>query len=486
MNEAIRQLEPKVLWNYFADLNNVPRPSKKEEKVIAFMKEFGESLGLETIVDHIGNVIIKKPATPGMENRTPVILQGHIDMVCQKNNDTDFDFDTQAINMYVDNGWVKARGTTLGADNGIGVVAAMAVLASNDIAHPPIEGLFTIDEETGMTGAIELKAGMLNGKILLNLDSEDERELTIGCAGGIDVTANKKMAQMSPPTDHIAYKITVSGLTGGHSGMEIHLGRGNANKLMNRILWTMNKEIDMFISSLDGGSLRNAIPRESVATITVNKKDIDKFEALIKGLAKDIVAEHKTTDSELEVDFKIIDMAAKVINKSAASSMLNSLYACPNGIYRMSPDIDGLVQTSNNLARVLLKDGELLVQCLTRSSVDTEKIDLANVIIANFEMADAKVDLAGSYPGWQPDTEAKINDIMKDLYNKEFGKEPEIAACHAGLECGIIKEKYTKTDMISFGPDIRGAHSPDERVDIASVGRFWNFLKNVLANIPEG
>src|SRR6478609_5951520 len=375
MNEAIRKLEPKALWNNFADLNAVPRPSKKEERVIKFAKEFGEKLNLPTYVDEVGNVIIKKPATKGMEDRVTVVLQSHLDMVHQKNAATDFDFNTQGIDMMVDGDWVKANGTTLGADNGIGVASIMALLQSTDIPHPAIEALFTIDEETGMTGALALKGGLLAGDIMLNLDTEDDHELTIGCAGGIDVTANGTYAQESSK-NKTAFKLTVKGLTGGHSGMDIHKGRGNANKLMNRILFALNKDFQIEIASIDGGSLRNAIPRESVSVITVSDANRDALKKQVKNFEAVLKEEHSTTDPNLVVTMEDTDAPAQVLNKEFRDKLLRSIYACPYGIYRMSPDIAGLVQTSNNVARVIVKDGTFQVQCLTRSSVDTEKTDL--------------------------------------------------------------------------------------------------------------
>ncbi|MEL0175022.1 MAG: beta-Ala-His dipeptidase, partial [Cryomorphaceae bacterium] len=383
MSSEVRGLEPQSVWNHFADLNAVPRPSKKEERVIQFMVDFGNSLGLSTEVDHIGNVFIRKPATSGMEDRTPVVLQAHLDMVHQKNNDTDFDFDTQGIDMYVDGDWVKARGTTLGADNGMGVAYIMAVLSSTDIPHPAIDALFTIDEETGMTGALELKGGMLNGKILLNIDTEDDDELTIGCAGGIDINATRKVAMEPSPEDATAFELVVRGLSGGHSGMDIHKGLGNANKLMNRVLDRLGETVRL--ASLDGGGLRNAIPRESIAVVVVPNAEIDAFENILGEVGAELIAEHGTTDPNLELAWEEIDDPLEVVSEEFQSALVTALYANPNGIYRMSPDIEGLVQTSNNTARVLLKDGELTILCLTRSSVESEKMDLARAIARNFE-----------------------------------------------------------------------------------------------------
>ncbi len=483
MNEVIRKLEPTAMWNHFADLNAVPRPSKKEEKVIQFIRQFGEKLGLPTTVDEAGNVIIKKPATKGMEDRVTVVLQSHLDMVHQKNAATQFDFNTQGIEMLVDGDWVKANGTTLGADNGIGVASIMALLESTDIPHPALEALFTIDEETGMTGALSLKGGLLDAKIMLNLDTEDDHELTIGCAGGIDVTATGTYDAKAPAQDR-ALKLTVKGLTGGHSGMDIHKGRGNANKLMNRLLMNLHKAFDLEISSLDGGSLRNAIPRESVCELIVASAQEEKVRQNIEELAAILKAEYQTTDPQLSISMEKIEKPAQVWNKDFQNSFLRAVYACPNGIYRMSPDIAGLVQSSNNIARVLVKDGSYQVQCLTRSSVDSEKTDLKDAITAAFELAGASVTTAGAYPGWTPRPSSAIVKLMSDLYEERYHEKANVSACHAGLECGILGTNYPEMQMISFGPNITGAHSPDEKVQISSVQKYWGFLLETLKRIP--
>ncbi|SFH05511.1 aminoacyl-histidine dipeptidase [Pontibacter chinhatensis] len=485
MSSEVRSLEPKALWENFADLNAVPRPSKKEERVIQFILDFGHKLGLETIKDEVGNVIIKKPATPGMENRQTVAMQSHLDMVHQKNNDTNFDFDTQGIDMYVDGDWVKARGTTLGADNGIGVATIMAILASKDIPHPAIEALFTIDEETGMTGALGLKGGLLEASILLNLDTEDDRELTIGCAGGVDVTASGKYEQEATPAGMAGYKLTVKGLTGGHSGMDIILGRANANKLMNRLLHHASRQFDLRLGSIDGGGLRNAIPRESTVVIALAEGDKAAFEKFVAEQHAILAQEYKTTDPNLEVQVESAEAPAQVATQAFTSTFLRAIYATPNGIYRMSPEIQGLVQTSNNVARVELKDGAYKVMCLTRSAVDSEKMDLAAAIQSALELAGAEVMLSGSYPGWTPNPDASIIKLMSDLYRSKFNSEPDVNACHAGLECGIIGANYPGMEMISFGPNIRGAHSPDEKVQIRSVQKYWDYLLETLQRIPE-
>jgi dipeptidase D len=485
MNEKVRELEPKVLWNYFADLSAVPRPSKKEHRAIEFAKNFGENLGLETIKDDIGNVIIKKPATSGMENRTTVILQSHLDMVPQKNSDVVFDFDKDGINMIINDDWITADGTTLGADNGIGVAAIMSVFASNDIPHPPLEALLTMDEETGMTGAQELKSGLLDGKILLNLDSEDDDEMTIGCAGGIDVLISNTYLEDNANQNEVAYKIFISGLSGGHSGMDINLYRGNANKIMNRLLWQCNKEFGIGINVIDGGSLRNAIPRESFAIFTVNKEKSNDAVILLEGIIENIHTEFKTTDPDLNIKISSTDLPTYVMRGESVSKLLDSIYSCWNGVYRMSPDVKGLTQTSNNLARVFVSEGDVTIENLTRSSIESEKMDLAYTIKSSFASCGCNVVFEGGYPGWQPDVKASINDVMKNIYFKNFNEMPHITACHAGLECGLIKEKYPNTDMISFGPNIRNPHSPDEKVQISSVQKFWKLLLDTLLNIPE-
>ncbi len=483
MANDVRGLEPIALWNHFADLNEIPRGSKKEEQVIEFTKKFGENLGLATYVDETGNVIIKKPASVGMENRPIIALQSHLDMVHQKNADTNFDFDTQGIEMYVEGDWVKAKGTTLGADNGIGVAAIMALLASTNIPHPPLEALFTIDEETGMTGAIGLKGGVLDAKIMLNLDTEDDDELTIGCAGGIDVTAKGSYAQEELVGDYSSFIMEVKGLTGGHSGVDIQLGRGNANKLMNRFFSAVAREIELAVTSIDGGGLRNAIPRESSAVISIATADMNMFNALVEDFNAILKTELATTDANAVLVATPTETQTTRINANFQSKLLKGIYACPNGIYRMSSEIEGLVQTSNNLARVLVNDGSYQVLCLTRSSSETEKQDEANSIKGAFELMGATVTTGGSYPGWEPKPEAGIIKLMQGLYREMFKSEAHVSAIHAGLECGILGTNYPDMEMISFGPNIYGAHSPDERAQISSVQKFWSFLLETLKRV---
>ncbi len=484
MSSEIRQLQPQSLWNHFVDLNAVPRPSKKEERVIQFMKDFGTQLGLETFEDEIRNVIIRKPATIGMENRKAIVLQSHLDMVHQKNNDTTFDFDQEGIKMIIDGDWIRAKGTTLGADNGIGVATIMAILASNDIAHPAIDALFTIDEETGMTGALNLKGGILKGEILLNLDTEQDDEIDIGCAGGIDVTAKRSYQEENIPADHIGYTLTVSGLNGGHSGMDIHKGLGNANKLMNRILFAISQELNARVANINGGSLRNAIPRESVALVTIAKDSESQMAALVSALSDEIKAEYITTEPGLNITMVSVTTPQKGMKADDQTRILNAIYTANNGVYRMSADIPDLVETSNNVARVLLENGELMIGCLTRSSVESSKLDLANALRAAFELAGCDVVFSGSYPGWTPNVHSPILKTMEKIYEKLFNEKPKVVACHAGLECGILGANYPGMDMISFGPTILGAHSPDERVSISSVQKYWKFVLEILKEIP--
>ncbi|HLV14961.1 MAG TPA: aminoacyl-histidine dipeptidase [Xanthomarina sp.] len=485
MNSEIRNLEPKQLWNKFADLNAVPRASKKEEQVIAFMKDFGEKLNLETIVDEVGNVIIKKPATPGMEDRVTVVMQSHLDMVHQKNADTNFDFATQGIDMYVDGDWVRAKGTTLGADNGLGVATIMAILESTDIPHPAIEALFTIDEETGMTGAMGLKGGLLDGEILLNLDTEEDDEIGVGCAGGVDVTATRTYNEEETPEFKTGFTIEVKGLQGGHSGMQIHEGLGNANKIMNRLMFDGFENFGLRISEIDGGSLRNAIPRESRAIVAIDSVHEEAFVSELTELANEIKTELKTMEPDLEIVVSKTATPKNIMDLGVQEGLTRALYAALNGVYRMSADIPDLVETSNNIARVIVKDGEIKIGCLTRSSVESSKWDLANMLRATFELTGCEVEFSGDYPGWKPNMDSAILKVLDSLYEKMNGQKAHVAACHAGLECGILGQNYPNMDMISFGPNIKGAHSPDERAQISSAQKYWKFVLEILKQIPK-
>ncbi len=485
MNTDLRSLKPEAIWRHFETLTKIPRPSTKEERVIQVVKEFGENLGLETIVDAVGNVIIKKPATPGMEDRMGVILQGHLDMVPQANSDKDFNFETDPIEAYIDGEWVTANGTTLGADNGMGVAAAMAVLEAKDLVHGAIEALFTIDEETGMTGAFGLKPGLLDGDILLNLDSEDEGELYIGCAGGINANSKIEYIEVAAPENVVSYKIIVSGLKGGHSGIDIPLYRGNANKILFRLMRKASNDFGLRISKMEGGSLRNAIPREAHAFVTVSKANEDGFLKFVKELEATVKSEYKSVDPQLEIIAEPTGAIEKVMEEKLQNTFIDAIIACPNGVIRMSNDMEGLVETSTNLAVVTVKNGNAEALSLIRSSVDSGKYDLAEMVESVFALAGGKTILDGDYPGWKPNPDSPILEEMKKIYNNKFNKIPDIRAIHAGLECGLLGGVYPNLDMISFGPTIRFPHSPDEKVNIKTVGMFWDFLVETLKYVPK-
>jgi len=481
---TVRNVEPLSLWNHFADLNAVPRPSKKEERVIEFMMNFGKSLGLETLKDEIGNVIIRKPASPGMEDKKMVILQSHLDMVHQKNRETEFDFDKEGIKMRVNGDWIDADGTTLGADNGIGVATIMATLSATNIEHPALEAFFTIDEETGMTGAKEMDGAMFQGEILLNLDTEDDDELSIGCAGGIDTNTEYNYQEEELSGDRTTIQLNIKGLLGGHSGMDIDSGRGNANKWLTRILWSMSQKIDLNIISFDGGGLRNAIPREASCVISIFSKDANELKTIVQEMTKTLKEEYKTIETNMEISFVEGTSIEHGVSVEESQKIINTIVAVHNGVFRMSPDIEGLVETSSSLARVELGNGKFITQSLQRSSVDTTRDEVAMTIKACFENMGCKVIQSGEYPGWQPNPNSKILDIMEKLYKTMFQEDPQVKACHAGLECGILGEHLPDVDMISFGPNIRAAHSPDEKVQISSVQKFWKFYLETLKNIP--
>ena len=481
---SIRSLKPNGLWNHFADLNAVPRPSKKEERVIEFMMNFGKELGLETTKDSIGNVIIKKPGSLGMEDKKTVILQSHLDMVHQKNGDTTFDFDSQGISMRVKGDWVDADGTTLGADNGIGVATIMATLSAKDIAHPPLEALFTIDEETGMTGAKEMDGSLFSGEILLNLDTEDDDELSIGCAGGIDTNTSYTCEGITTPDNYSFIQIDIKGLLGGHSGMDIDSGRGNANKWMSRILWNISKKSNLLIGSFDGGGLRNAIPREAKSIIAVPSVELKNVQAEIERQAKVLHSEYKSIEPNILITFAAAEPMPEVISEKDSNKIVNTLCCVHNGVFRMSPDIAGLVETSSSLARVLIENNEFITQSLQRSSVESTKDEIAMTIRCSFESMGCNVIQTGDYPGWQPNPNSDILTIMEQLYKDMYNEDPQVKACHAGLECGILGTHLPNADMISFGPNIRAAHSPDEKVQISSVQKFWNFYLETLKKIP--
>ncbi len=484
MSDEIRKLEPKKLWENFYKLTQVPRPSKHEDAIQAFMMGWCEEHGLETFKDEVGNIIVKKPATPGMEGRKGVILQAHLDMVPQKNSGTNHNFETDPIQTFIEGDWVKAKGTTLGSDNGIGAAAAMAVLESKDLEHGPVEALFTSDEETGMTGANGLKPGLIDGDILMNLDSEDEGELYIGCAGGVDTvgvfdyTAEEVIPYVTP------YKISITGLKGGHSGLDIHLGRGNANKIMNGLLMQATEKFGLRLASIDGGSLRNAIPRESFALVVVPDAAKDDFKAFAETYEKEMQAAFSQADPGLLITVDRTNMPANLIDEKTTQGLYQAVDQCPNGVIAFDANMPDVVETSTNLAVVKSSDGKIEMASLQRSAVDAEKDKVAKAIFDVFTAAGAKAENSGDYPGWKPNVDSPILAEMKEVYNQKFGKVPEVKVIHAGLECGILGAAYPHWDMISFGPTIRNPHSPDEMVNIPTVAMFWDYLVETLKNIP--
>ncbi len=485
MSQEIINLEPKAVWENFYKLTQIPRPSKHEEKIQDFMMKFGKSLGLETEKDAVGNVIIRKPATPGMENRKGIIMQGHLDMVPQKNNDTKHDFEKDPIDAWIDGDWVKARGTTLGADNGMGVAAAMSVLASTTLVHGPVEALFTCDEETGMTGANGLQGGWLKGDILLNMDSEDEGELYVGCAGGVNGNIEFEYDEMIVPKGYSPFKITVKGLKGGHSGLDINMGRGNANKLLVRFLKFATREMDVRLAEINGGGMRNAIPREAYAVVVVPNDFVDEFLAAVAKYEAVYMAELKGTEPNLSFLAEGTQKPKSLIDERVQDDLIDSVYACPNGTIRLSDSMPGLVETSTNLATVKSENGVISVKCLLRSSVDSAKDDLCEQVESVFSLAGGMVRFDGGYPGWKPNMDSAILKQMKQIYEQKFGRVPEVKAIHAGLECGILGGNYPHWDMISFGPTMRFPHSPDEKINIPTVQKFWDFLVETLKNAPS-
>lgn len=483
MSTSITTLQPTQLWQNFAQLNAIPRASKKEEKAIQFVKSFGEQLGLETKVDTLGNVLIKKTATKGKEESPTLILQGHLDMVHQKNAETDFDFTTQGIQMYIDGDWVKAKGTTLGADNGIGVAAILSVLAAKDLVHPAIEALFTVDEEIGMTGAMGLQKDFLKGSVLLNLDSEEDDAITIGSAGGVDVEIEGTYKEEVLTPNISFFQLKLKGLSGGHSGVDIHLGKGNAIKLLNRVLFELGKKFDLRIHSIQGGSLTNAIPRACLAIIGVEKEVSKLLEKEVLFWFNLLQKENSYSDPKLSLELNILEKEYSVLPRSLQKSLIASLYNCPNGIYRMTPSMPNLVQSSNNLAKVNLKNGQFKICCHTRSFIESERTDLVNAIRSSVHAIEATVNEIGPYPGWNPDPNAKTLATAKKVYEQLYGEVPEIFAIHAGLECGILSEIYPHLEIISFGPNIKGAHAPDEALQISSTQKFWQFLVAILESL---
>jgi dipeptidase D len=481
-NSILANLEPKSLFKFFEEILSIPRPSKHEEKMTEYLINWAKERNLEYVSDEIGNVIIRKGATKGKENSPWVCLQSHIDMVCEKNSDKDFDFEKDAIVPKIEGEWLKADGTTLGADDGIGVATALAILDANDIEHGPIECLFTVDEETGLSGAEALSADVLKSRILLNLDSEDEGEIFIGCAGGIDTVAKLPYDKEETP-DAPAFKIMVKGLKGGHSGDDINKGLACANKILNRILWSLDKEMDLRLSCFEGGNLRNAIAREANATFVVAQADVELMKEIVEKFAVDLKYEFRTTEPDMEITLSEAEKPAFVVDMLSQDNLLNVLYACPHGVLAMSREIPGFVETSTNLASVKMKEDHFFITTSQRSSVESAKYAAAYRVESCFLLAGADVEHGDGYPGWAPNPESKILKIAVDAYKKLFNKEPIVRAIHAGLECGLIGEKYPGMDMISYGPTLRGVHSPDERLEIKTVELYWKHTLEILKNI---
>ena len=481
----LSQLQPQPVWHWFSQLCSIPHPSKHEEELAQYIVNWATNQGLDVKRDKVGNVIIKKPATPGMENRKGVILQAHLDMVPQKNSDKDHDFTKDPIEAYVDGEWVTARGTTLGADNGIGLCASLAVLADNSIEHGPLEALFTVDEEAGMTGAFGLEAGWLEGEILLNTDSEDEGEVYMGCAGGVDTNVSFAKQTDAVPADHRALNINISGLRGGHSGVDIHLGRGNANKVLTRLLMMASTTYQVRLAHIDGGSLRNAIAREADAVILVPNAHLADFIADFTTLSRVIGEELTATEPDLLVSLDEAPQPESVFAADLQEKLLAALYGCPHGVFRMSDEIEGVVETSNNLGVIKTEEDRIYVQCLIRSLQDSCRRDAQTTIGSIFTLAGAQVEFTGGYPGWKPNTDSQIMQVVRETYQDLFGELPKIMVIHAGLECGLFKDAYPEWDMVSYGPTIRFPHSPDEKVKIDTVERFWQLTLAILKNIPE-
>lgn len=476
----LKDLKPSEVWAWFDEILQIPRPSKKEEKIIRFLQEFGQKYQLETITDEADNVLIRKPGVKGKEDFPVLILQSHTDMVCEKNADVVHDFENDPIKAYVDGDWVKAEGTTLGADDGIGIAAQLALLASTSIQHGPIECLFTSDEETGLSGAFALKADFLKGKTLLNLDSEDEGELFIGCAGGKDTVATFKFKKEKLPEKFVAFKLSVTGLLGGHSGDEIHKGLGNSNKIMARFLQIAQSEYKIRLHDFDGGNLRNAIPREAFATFSVAPKHIDNLMTAFTAFVDQASFELKPVEPKLSIEIDPVDRPKYVIDKKTQRNLIASLIACPHGVINMSSRMPGLVETSTNLASVKFKGSKIYVTTSQRSDIESQKDYVASMVKNVFELAGAKAKHGDGYPGWSPNPDSDIKNLTVSAYKTLFNTEPVVRSIHAGLECGLFKEKYPYMDMISFGPTLRNVHSPDERIHIGTVQKFWDLLVKVV------
>jgi dipeptidase D len=483
MDEKIAQLNPPRLWHYFLEICRIPRPSKKEGEIVQYLLDFGRKKGFETLQDEVGNVLIRKPAMPGYGQAPSVILQSHIDMVCEKNSDTVHDFEKDPIIPRIDRDWIKATGTTLGADDGIGIAAMLAILESNEIPHGPLECLFTIDEETGLTGAFGIRPGFLQSSILLNLDSEDEGQLFIGCAGGADTTASFELETEAVPPGSLAYKVSITGLTGGHSGDDINKGRGNAVKILNRFLWNATRQFYTRISSIDAGNLRNAIAREGFAIILLPEEHRDGFEKFTTRFQDILKEELHTTEPNLKFSAELSPLPGSVLMPDLEFWLLNALYACPHGVIEFSRDIPNFVETSTNLASIKFHEDQIIITTSQRSSVESAKRDILDMVASVFHLAGATIEQSTGYPGWKPNPDSAILRLSVESYRRLFNQEPKVLAIHAGLECGLIGALYPGMDMVSFGPTIKGAHSPDERLEIASTVKFWDLLINILAQL---
>ena len=481
----IKDLQPQAVFSIFDEITRIPRPSKKEEKIRAYLLDFAEKHGIASKTDAIGNVVLSIPATPGHEDAPTVILQGHMDMVCES-NDKSFDFTTQPIPAYVDGEWIKTKGTTLGADNGIGIAASLAILTDKSFEHGPVEALFTMDEETGMTGANNLGADMISGSMLLNLDSEDDAEIFVGCAGGIDTQAFFTYKRSFAPKDFLYFRINVEGLNGGHSGGDIHLGRANANKLVARFLWTLMQTHELSLCEIDGGNLRNAIPRAAHAVFGVHASNKEQVRVAFNNYVADVEGEYSDIEPGLELELESVDRPDFAVDSNTTRRLIEALYSAPHGVVSMSRALEGLVETSTNLASVKMQpDNQILVTTSQRSSVESRKWDIANQVEALFTMAGAKVTHGDGYPGWAPNMNSTIMHVASEAYEELYGVKPAIKAIHAGLECGLFLEKYPHLDMVSFGPTLRDVHSPGERMHIPAVERFWGQLRRILEKVAD-
>ena len=484
MTTAIHQLFPQPLWQWFEQICAIPHPSKHEAALSEFIQQWAKQRGLPVVVDHVGNLIIRKPATAGMEDRKTVVIQAHLDMVPQKNADKVHDFTTDPIQPWIDGEWVKASGTTLGADNGIGMSSALAILGSDDIRHGPLEVLLTVDEEAGMTGAFGLQAGMLDAEILINTDSEQEGEIYMGCAGGVDAEISVALQWQATPAQEVAYTLSIAGLKGGHSGVNIHLGRGNANKLIARFLAGHAQELGLSLSDIKGGSLRNAIPREAQCRFTIAPAQAALLEQRVAQYQAILQAELAVVEPALKLSLQSTPLPAQVLQAATQTTLINLINSCPNGVIRMSDEITGVTESSLNVGVISTSQDKVTILCLIRSLIDTGRENIESTLQSLSDLAGAQIAFSGCYPGWKPDTSSAVMAIVKDTYQSIYHKEPVIMVIHAGLECGLFKKHYPELDMVSIGPTIRYPHGPDEIVNIETVGQYWTLLLAVLERIP--